>query len=80
MEYLRWVRQANRERLPFRTPCSVPLYARHKMAQVISTSVISSSSSVPSSLFSHLLLHPCADLNETWYIYFTMSLDLHMGM
>ena len=31
------------------------------------------------SLSSHLLLHPCIDLNETWQGCCTTSLEVHVG-
>ena len=43
-------------------------------------SVIPSCHSVPSSLTSQLLLHPCTDLNETWHRCSTTSLDVNVGM
>ena len=35
--------------------------------------------SVPSYLSSQLLLHPCMDLNETWYRCSTTSVEVHVG-
>ena len=62
------------------------LCPRHKMARghlVFALSVIPSfrPSVIPSHqiLSSQLLLHPCMDLNETWYRCCTTSLEVHVG-
>ena len=62
------------------------LCPRHKMARghlVFALSVIPSfrHSVIPShqSLSSQLLLHPCMDLNETWYRCLATSLEVHVG-
>ena len=72
----------------------VSLCPRHKMARghlVFALSVIPSfrhsvtpsfrHSVLPShqSLSSQLLLHPCMDLNETWYRCCTTSVEVHVG-
>ena len=73
---------------PGSNPTNTQLFLcpRHKMARghlVFALSVILSfrHSVLPShqSLSSQLLLHPCLNLNETWYRCCTTSLEVHVG-